>query len=98
MRISDWSSDVCSSIYFFDLCQEAQKRPADEPLKHGDWRFSFLAWWEHPEYRIDAQRFVFTENELKYLADIEGKIGRKLERDQRVWYCQKWTDPGDNVK
>jgi len=84
--------------HFYDLCDQAQKRPADRPLIHGDWRFSFLAWWEHPEYAIDEKTFTFTEAELRYFTDLEGKIGRSLSRAQRIWYAQKWRDQGDDVK
>ncbi|MGH8443893.1 MAG: terminase [Solimonas sp.] len=84
--------------HFFDLCQAAQKRVADAPLLHGDWRFSFLPWWEHPEYAVDEPGFVFTEQELRYFTDAEARIGRELTRAQRVWYARKWRDQGDDVR
>lgn len=84
--------------HFFDLCQQAQKRAPDAPLLHGDFRFTFLPWWEHPEYEVDEPRFVFTDLELRYFNDIEGKIRRPLNRAKRVWYAQKWRTQGDDVK
>lgn len=83
--------------HFFDLCQQAQKRPECAPLLHGDWRFGFLPWWKHPEYAVDEPGFVFAEAELRYFTDVEGKIGRRLSREQRVWYARKWRDQGDDV-
>ena len=84
--------------HFYDLCDQAQKRPAGAPLIHGDWRFSFLPWWEHPEYAVEEPGFVFTDPEVRYFNDIEAKISRKLSRAQRVWYARKWRDQGDDVR
>ena len=74
--------------HFYELCRQAQQRPPDAPLRHGDWRFSFLPWWEHPEYSVAEPDFVFTEAELRYFTDIETRIGRELTRDQRCWYAR----------
>ncbi|AXQ30469.1 terminase [Solimonas sp. K1W22B-7] len=84
--------------HFYDLCRLAQQRRSDAPLQHGDWRFSFLPWWEHPEYSIDEPAFVFTEAELRHFTDTETLIGRQLSRGQRCWYARKWRDQGDDVR
>ncbi|HEY0914400.1 MAG TPA: hypothetical protein VGE22_05970 [Solimonas sp.] len=84
--------------HFYELCRQAQQRRDDAPLLHGDWRFSFLPWWEHPEYSVEEPGFVFTEAELRYLHDTEARIGRALSRAQRCWYARKWRDQGDDVR
>lgn len=84
--------------HFYELCRQAQQRRADASLLHGDWRFSFLPWWEHPEYSVEEPAFVFTEAELRYFHDTEARIGRALTRGQRCWYARKWRDQGDDVR
>lgn len=84
--------------HFYELCRQAQQRRADAPLLHGDWRFSFLPWWEHPEYSVEEPAFVFTEAELRYFHDTEARIGQALTRGQRCWYARKWRDQGDDVR
>lgn len=79
---------------FFDLVAEAQKRVAG-PY---DYALNFLPWWKEPAYRLpDTGHFAQTAEEKQYLDDLEAKIGRKIDRDQREWYCRKRRELGDDV-
>lgn len=56
------------------------------PLGPKDWRFHFYPWWEAQEYRLPAAGVVFTEPDNRYFNEVEGRIKRKLDADQRAWY------------
>ena len=48
--------------YFYDVCQEARANPG------GIWRFLFLKWWQHPDYRLPVPaNFELDEEEVDLL-------------------------------
>lgn len=51
-----------------------------------DWRLHFFAWWMAREYTLDDAEVAYTEAELRYFTEVEGKIGRELSEGQRAWY------------
>lgn len=72
---------------FYDMTMAA--KALDEkgaPLSAKDYRFHFFPWWEAPEYRLPAERVVFTEADNRYFLEVEGKIKRQLDVAQRAWY------------
>lgn len=72
---------------FYDLTQLAiatmEKR---QPLTAKDWKFHFFAWWDAPEYELDAEGVQFTEAHLEYFNKVESIIGRGLSNRKRAWY------------
>lgn len=72
---------------FYEYTQQAmaaqQQRKALTPK---DWRFHFFPWWEMPEYTLDASSIVLSPTDLKYIAETEAKIGRRLPRGKWAWY------------
>lgn len=73
--------------YFHDMTMRAQAlHERRVKLTPKDWRFHFYAWWEAPEYSIDPDGVVFSEADLAYFNEVEGKIGRPLTEGQRAWY------------
>lgn len=99
---------------FHDMCQEPIKRDqAGGITAPNQYRLHFLPWWKHPEYTDDETTlglstenavirvpapFVITANEDKYLDQVQAQIGRKFTRGQRVWYCKKWRELGEDIK
>lgn len=72
---------------FFELCQDARhKREAGKILTQRDYRFHFYPWWDEPNYRLDVAGVIMTDDDRKYFAEIESKIGRTLDMEQRAWY------------
>lgn len=72
---------------FYEMTMRA-KALADQRavLTVKDWRFHFYAWWMASEYTIDPDGVVFSEPDLVYFHEVEGKIGRALTEGQRAWY------------
>lgn len=80
------------SGHFFDLVQDARK--SDSALS--DWKFTFLAWWQIPEYTKDGATLEF-RSDTEYLDQLERDIGKRLEPGRRRWWCSKRHDLGDMV-
>lgn len=79
---------------FYDLCQESRKR---EPVDAADWRFTFLPWFGDPDYKDDSAAFAMTKWETDYFAKVE-KVNRVvLTRAQRIWWCRRYRELGDEV-
>lgn len=73
--------------YFHDYTMAAkalaEKR---QVLTRKDYKLHFFAWWEAPEYRLDAPDMGFSEADLAYFHRVEARIGRTLDAGQRAWY------------
>jgi hypothetical protein len=71
---------------FYDYTMQAmalvEKRAT---LTRKDYKLHFFAWWEAPEYSIDAP-VEFTEAQMDYFTRVEARIGRTLSDGQRAWY------------
>lgn len=81
--------------HFYDLVAEAQRR--EGKASPYDWHLSFYPWWRNPEYTLKDPTFIPVEKELKYLTELEGKIGRTLDVGQRTWWARKQRDIGEHV-
>lgn len=64
-----------------------------------DFKFHFFGWWIKREYRL-PNNLVVVPHELKeYFAEVEAKIGRILDADQRAWYAKEFERLGpDDIK
>ena len=51
-----------------------------------DYRLHFYGWWEEDDYRVDPSTVVITDKMREYFAQVEAKIGRKIDDEQRAWY------------
>lgn len=81
---------------FYDMCKAAMdKQLSDEPLSILDWKFWFFSWWQHPEYRIDPEGILITNEQTQYFNDLEKKLNITLSDDQRAWYVKKAETQGD---
>jgi len=72
---------------FYDMVRRA-KEVADlgRPLTSRDYRLHFFAWWEAPEYRIDADGVVITDADRAYFDELEARLYITLDDAQRAWY------------
>ncbi len=72
---------------FFNFTKRARgQQEKGTPLTAKDYRFHFFPWWEAPEYRLDPAGVVFSEADLLYFSELEAKIGRVLDEEQRAWW------------
>jgi hypothetical protein len=72
---------------FYDMSMRALAlQESGGKLSQKDYRMHFFAWWEDPGYVLDAADVYFTEANLEYFHQVEGKIGRPLSDEQRAWY------------
>ena len=72
---------------FYDLTQRAiALDQLKKPLTNRDYRFHFFAWWQAPEYRMQADEVSLTDKDREYFAKIEAAIGTEIDEDQRAWY------------
>ena len=54
-------------------------------LTQKDFRIHFFPWWADPAYVIE-QDVPMTDRDREYFAQVEGKTGTTLTRQQRNWY------------
>jgi len=80
--------------HFYELAMEAQKRTPNNAL---DWRFTFMPWWEDPEYTLAGESFAESQSETNYLDDLNKKCNITLTQGQREWYIRKWRELGDDI-
>ena len=72
---------------FYDLTQRSiALDQLKKPLTHRDYRFHFFAWWQAPEYRMQAESVALTEKDREYFEKIEAEIGTEIDDEQRAWY------------
>src|SRR3546814_16088319 len=95
MRISDWSSDVCSSDLeglalwqrFLDsgglLRDHPEPPPSDSPAAARDRRFADPAWTEHPFYDLIRQSYLLLPDSLMKLADAVDGVDPKQQAKLR---------------
>lgn len=83
---------------FYKLCQRAQAQFYDhKKLTPRDYRFHFYAWWQEPNYRMDAGLVEVSREAHDYFDSIEAEVGCELDSDQRAWYVatQEADFPGE---
>lgn len=73
---------------FYDLCTRAESlHHAHQKLTPRDYRFHFYAWWQEPNYRMDASAVVIPDKLHEYFDEIEVAMDTKLDMEQRAWYA-----------
>jgi hypothetical protein len=72
---------------FFKLSQRAEaSQKAGKVLTKRDYRFHFFPWWGQQEYRLDPAGVPIGQKDREYFEEIEAKIGRTLDPEQKAWY------------
>lgn len=89
-----------TSGIFCDMVKRAEARAlAGTPLTAADFKFHFYGWWIKRENRLPNNLVVIPHDLKKYFAEVEAKIGRVLDADQRAWYAKKIEELGpDDIK
>jgi hypothetical protein len=55
-------------------------------LNQREYRFHFEPWWDDDGYRLDPTGVIITDKDRRYFAEVEAKIGKRLDAHQRAWY------------
>jgi hypothetical protein len=75
--------------HFHDMTQIANKnRQAGKKLTSKDYRLHFYAWFEAPEYKMDATDVTITAKDHDYFDKIEATAKVELSLEQRAWYVK----------
>ena len=73
---------------FYDMCTAAEAlHHSHQKLTPRDYRFHFYAWWQEPNYRMDAAAVVIPDKLHEYFDEIEVSMDTKLDMEQRAWYA-----------
>lgn len=85
---------------FCDMVRRAQALAQQKtPLTALDFKFNFYGWWIKEEYRLPSGLVTVPWDLEQYFSEVEAKIGRKLDADQRAWYAKKLEELGpDDIK
>jgi len=86
---------------FFNMTKRARALADDKDrvLTARDYRFTFSAWHDNPEYEVSPQGVIITAKDHEYFDGVEAKQGTKLTIGQRAWYCSTCaTDFSGNVE
>ena len=72
---------------FYELSRRAQAlHHTHAALTPRDYRFHFYAWWQEPNYRMDATLVNVTREQHDYFEGIEAEMGCTIDPEQRAWY------------
>lgn len=72
---------------FYELSRRAQAlHHTHAALTPRDYRFHFYAWWQEPNYRMDATLVSITREQHDYFDGIEAEMGCTIDPEQRAWY------------
>lgn len=72
---------------FYELSRRAQAlHHTHAALTPRDYRFHFYAWWQEPNYRMDATLVNVTREQHDYFDGIEAEMGCTIDPEQRAWY------------
>lgn len=72
---------------FAELAKRAQSlHYTHQKLTERDYRFHFYAWWQEPNYRMDAS-LVHVPNEWHdYFDEVQEEMACTIDAEQRAWY------------
>lgn len=83
------STAKIQSGLFYDLCQVGEEMiTSGRKLTEMDWKFFFLPWWRHPQYRLKGDIIIPIELQ-KYFNSLEVALKIELDQEQRNWYFKK---------
>ena len=69
----------------YEQIVQAMKNIGRTPGKM-DFKFFFFPWYRHPEYRLEGEKPVMSEESVKYFAELEKRLGIGLTEAQKAWY------------
>lgn len=72
---------------FYDLSKRSQAlHYSHQKLTPRDYRFHFYAWWQEPNYRMDATQVPISREMHDYFDGIEQEMECQIDPEQRAWY------------
>lgn len=75
--------------YFYEFCQEAiRSQKEGRKLTPLEFRFFFFPWWKHPDYSLQSN-FIITTQEEEYFRNLLDKHNIILSEEQKRWYVLK---------
>lgn len=84
---------------FYDVCQSAQvKKRMQSKLTPLDFKFHFYPWWKSPEYAVDPEGVVITQEFATYFAKLKANSGVSLSAAQKAWYVKKAESQKGDMK
>lgn len=85
---------------FADMVKVAQaKAMSGVELTGLDFKFHFFGWWIKPENKLPNHLVTVSQELRDYFAEVEAKIGRRIDADQRAWYAKEYERLGpDDIK
>lgn len=84
---------------FYDTCTVAQsKARMGSKLTPIDWKFHFFPWWKSPDYEIDPDGVVITDQFRKYFSKMAENSGVHLNERQQAWYVKKAETQKEDMK
>jgi hypothetical protein len=85
---------------FYNMTTRARAlADSGKELSQRDYRFTFSAWHDNPEYTMEPQGVIITAKDHEYFDGVEAKQGTKISIGQRAWYCSTCaTDFSGNVE
>lgn len=85
---------------FREMVKTAEAKTLSKaPMTALDFKFHFYGWWIKKENRLPNNLVVVTAELRKYFEEVEAKIGRKIDADQRAWYAKEHERLGpDDIK
>ncbi|WP_349335321.1 terminase [Delftia sp. DS1230] len=72
---------------FYHLSQRAEAlHYTHKKLSPRDYRFHFYAWWQEPNYRMDAGLVHVAREQHDYFDQVEVEMQCTIDLEQRAWY------------
>jgi phage terminase large subunit-like protein len=74
---------------FYKMVMQAKKlQDSYLSLSALDYKLHFYSWWDAPEYQIDPNTVIMTQEDHNYFDRIEREIARSITLPSRAWYCK----------
>jgi hypothetical protein len=83
---------------FYEMVQDARALEDEkEKLSKLEFRFIFEPWWRNPEYVLESNKVISTE-EQEYFDGLEEELDIEITEGQRQWYIAKSAILKDKMK
>lgn len=83
---------------FFERCKKAvDLRDQGAPLTQLDYKFHFVGWHQHPDYRMDPAGVIIPDELREYFEKLKFEHGIALTPEQMAWYAKKSEDMGEHM-
>lgn len=88
------SGEFCAMVKRAQVLDEQKT-----PLTALDFKFQFYGWWIKEDYRLPSGMVTIPWELNDYFGEVEAKIGRVIDADQRAWYAKTLEQLGpDEIK